>query len=556
MFAFKNKSILVAIFVLVFVITFLTPMHSDDYAYYNLGFSLEGHLAHYINWSGRILADFISAGILLLKIKFIKAFLCALALPILVYIIATLPYYDEKKSIYIIKLWPIFILIFIAYWLGNPALGQVTFWVVGQANYLWPLVFAALYFKYLLKVVTITNLSVNQSLVFLLLALIVGLSNEMVSILALYISFVSLCYVFYIKRPNKLLLLIAFIFMVVGTLILFLAPGNMVRLAHPTFAYWRTMTLGEKIHLYFSQTFINTIENYLLVYFILGWAFFRNWKKLISFDRYLVLLSLSAFFAYLGMLMFSPSTGGRVLLTGLFFLLMAITFSLKKIEFSSGYSLDKVGFMLLIITFLCSYILIVQAYYSFSMQDKIRIEIIQHQLKERKQIANIPEYYIPTLLREGDYPDLAYHSEAMARFYGLDKIETFPVDFDYSKVLNKSCSPIFNNELFILAKVKCITLLKNPFVRTSEFVVEFLPEVKYYLGKDYRFYLEIQKVKKGNNVPYRIDIPLVLIELNNRYFYNISVGTSSVGVGKKAKITVGLYQSSHGKPLQPIEVNF
>ena len=68
MFAFKNKSILVTIFVLVFVITFLTPMHSDDYAYYNLGFSLEGHLAHYINWSGRILADFISAGILLLKI--------------------------------------------------------------------------------------------------------------------------------------------------------------------------------------------------------------------------------------------------------------------------------------------------------------------------------------------------------------------------------------------------------------------------------------------------------------------------------------------------------
>ena len=35
MFAFKNKSILVAIFVLVFVITFLTPMHSDDYAYFN-----------------------------------------------------------------------------------------------------------------------------------------------------------------------------------------------------------------------------------------------------------------------------------------------------------------------------------------------------------------------------------------------------------------------------------------------------------------------------------------------------------------------------------------
>ncbi|WP_407707109.1 DUF6056 family protein [Aeromonas veronii] len=57
---------LILVSLLIFGFSIFVPMHSDDYFYFNLGLGLTEHLNHYMNWSGRILADYISSIILTL----------------------------------------------------------------------------------------------------------------------------------------------------------------------------------------------------------------------------------------------------------------------------------------------------------------------------------------------------------------------------------------------------------------------------------------------------------------------------------------------------------
>ena len=51
----------VIIFALIYFVAYQVPFHSDDYSYFQQGLSLDAHIKHYVNWSGRFITDYTSA---------------------------------------------------------------------------------------------------------------------------------------------------------------------------------------------------------------------------------------------------------------------------------------------------------------------------------------------------------------------------------------------------------------------------------------------------------------------------------------------------------------
>lgn len=125
---------LLVIFVLILIPAIHTPMLSDDYYYISIA-NLHEQLAHYKEWSGRILTNMFSSYMMHYTPHAVYETLTAMALALTICIIASIPNALIKREL---KFNPLAALIlFSLYWIANPSLGETTFWFVGAANYLW-----------------------------------------------------------------------------------------------------------------------------------------------------------------------------------------------------------------------------------------------------------------------------------------------------------------------------------------------------------------------------------------------------------------------------------
>ena len=176
---------------LIIGIAILVPMHSDDYFYFNLGLGFSEHLNHYMNWSGRILADYISSILLIFFSTNLVNILNAIAVIALLFMISQLPYslLKSKKAFVCDKYTAFsFFMIFLVYWVANPQLGHTTFWIVGSANYMWVGFIAVTYFYMLIKHTLNQPVSRILKIVTFVLALLSGMSNESLSVAVVLIS--------------------------------------------------------------------------------------------------------------------------------------------------------------------------------------------------------------------------------------------------------------------------------------------------------------------------------------------------------------------------------
>ena len=169
----------VAIFVLIYIPSYFTPFHSDDYAYFLQGLSLEARINHYIDWSGRFIVDYTTSMLLNLFSRPVYMAINSLVAVVVLVNISLLPkiFMDNKfiNSSTTIVLWGAFFL----YWLCNPILGETTFWIVGSANYLWTLMWVSFYLLYLLNLLqTGAKPNLKQTVLLVLLGFLVGFSNE------------------------------------------------------------------------------------------------------------------------------------------------------------------------------------------------------------------------------------------------------------------------------------------------------------------------------------------------------------------------------------------
>ena len=460
---YKNFFVFLFIFSLSFVIEFITPYHSDDYAYSQMGLNFNNHLNHYLNWSGRFIADYISAILLSLNSHFLISIILSLCISLVCYFIAALP-----TKIICIKTSPyIYILIYMLYWICNVNLGQTTFWIVGACNYLVTNFFILL-FLYLFLTFRNTNNNFIKFFVFIS-ATIAGCTNENTSI-TIIISYILL--IFVLKNYDKNLSLFVSLFyilgLIIGALFLLLAPGNYKRSAN--FTNWHLLSIYDKIKVHIDRVY-NKIHHFIPIILIYFFNFilnlFVNKQKNICFIISLIFV-ISTFISLL-VFVASPTMPPRAFNGTLIFLLVSLSFLLYsvKICYIKKFFL-KICTCCTLVIFIYSYSCIAYSYNIAYKEDKIRIEHIQYS-KYLNNKAIIPSYYFPKLLKEGDKFDM-YHSSSMASYFGVKYIyKPIQVNYNYAIINNTK------NILKTICKNKDITLYyknSNIFDKNGTIIVQ------------------------------------------------------------------------------------
>lgn len=306
----------VLVFILIYFPSYYIPVHSDDYMYFLKGLSLEAHLRHYLNWSGRFITDYISSLLLNLFSKPIYMAINSLAFLTMLINISFIPSLLNGEELITKKSCIFLWLSFFIYWLCNPNLGQTSFWLVGSANYLWPLMWLSFYMVYLFKLFkdsitkTAYNAGYKQIIILCILGFCSGSSNEATGVATVFLTFVLCLMKYSDKVKNELMkncsiVNSSFIFhscdktlyaslfsSLIGCLTLILAPGNYIRMTTTVFAPWRSLSLSNKVLLHIMGRMPEVIVQFRFAFIIIAiLLLFLLWNIQIKSNEFKKLVS-------------------------------------------------------------------------------------------------------------------------------------------------------------------------------------------------------------------------------------------------------------------------
>lgn len=425
-------------FLITWNISFHTPMHSDDFGTFLGGLpSWEMHWQRYFSWSGRIVADVISA--IIIGIDNHVLISCVSAMVTVSFII-TMTFFVLKAVNAKTKYFTIlFVTLFMLYWIGNPNLGQTTFWIVGSANYLWTNFFIILFLLLIVSRLNKENGWFSYFLVFLL-GMVAGCTNENMSVTLLFVVAVLIIKVFVVDKKNISFLATGFSGVLIGACILLGAPGNRVRL-HAEGGAWLDYSVSQKIIFGLkTMTHVCWIDKVIalaiaaLLFILLTVAIKNKTSGVFSKNKkewfFIVIFIAAGTLANIVMLA-SPGyplramNGQFVLYLCSFGFLSCLCIKLGKIKWLCGLTL------VIALIFGVSYCLIDQSYRSAFEQFKVRAHTIEMQKNTGIDIVEVPDYFFTTLLKESDRFD-TFRADPMAQYFGVKKIVYFVPEFDYS----------------------------------------------------------------------------------------------------------------------------
>ncbi len=416
-------------FILFFSLEFYTPFHSDDFSYGQMGLSLDKHFNHYMSWSGRVVADYASALILsLYNYHIIKSIIISLFSTSLCFLIIAIACKISNTPISWLK----FIIIVGLYWVSNPTIGQINFWVVGACNYLVTTTIVA----FLIYLFVTFKSAINHKLLpfIFIIATLAGCSNENMGITLFFI--ILLIFIFYKKQNNNIdyaLLITILIGISIGSLILILAPGNFNRLNGEIFNEWNNLNLFEKLREHFHRSIkYFKIFKISLIFYLVNIIFLiinKQYQKIL-----LSFIFLSASFFSLAIMVGSPYLPDRSFSGIFFFLLVAISCSIEpQLYKKSCRIIFNICLFCIFILFLEIYTWMFVSYQTTKTQEDIRNSHILYEKLEKgnNAIPTIPNYYFIKLRKPSNKFDL-YHSPSQAKWYDVKNINLQEVNYDYS----------------------------------------------------------------------------------------------------------------------------
>ncbi|MEW9581023.1 DUF6056 family protein [Paraburkholderia sp. DGU8] len=472
-----DKAFIVTSFLLAFLsfyaINIIVPMMSDDYLYSLLGLSIKSHYNHYMRWSGRVVPDFIASLTTNAPNKIIVSIINSLAPTLLIYNIAMLAKAIRKDITYL-EISLIFALIFILFWVSNPSLGSAVFWDVGAANYIWPALIGIFYIRILLIYQERKKKPGAISLLFLFsLALLAGASSEIVS-LSLVVG-VALLFIFEARKTGAIPvnILVGGLGGAIGSAILFLAPGNFSRAQQEGYNTNISGILFRGVR-YFLVTFNETMSLNSYVFFSL---FITSVFFIFSRDKAFVTSKATSYLLFLFLFIFStalatitPPLPDRALVTQLFFLLCFLSIGLASLGRKSIISVSIITIGPMLPFFLFNYYLLHQNYESILGQSVVIKNIIDGEKKNHNLTVGIPHFFDRGLAKKNDVTE-NYMDLSVAKYYGLDSIYPFFVNFDYS-IINKGCE--YGDRLQGSAKdyIICVRSYQDLSPRQKTFVFE------------------------------------------------------------------------------------
>lgn len=521
----KNNGLLflamLIIYSLFLAVAVNTPMHSDDYWYSLLGMDPTKHYAHYMNWSGRVVADYTSTILLSIKNHNIRAAINSLAATLLIYNISMIPgavsFEVNKRKTAIISLF-----IFLLYWISNPALGQTAFWIVGSANYLWTTLIVVFFIRMILKSKTAPHDSIKKNTMFFTIGVLAGCSNENTSVTLVVMSFVILACYRHIDGKFDKKIVSAFAGAIAGCAILILAPGNFVRASDSSLDAWRESSLTSKIFNHITKTMPEAITQNLiaLIYLVLVLSIVlllrkraQSLSKPAQKIELLVIFFVGAFLCANMAMALSPVYPPRAMHGPLIFLLCATSLALTLIPEARF----KLTYMVMIIPcvlfFLLSYAAVYLAFSETMKQAVIRENIIKKAISGGEQNAFVPKFYFRSLIKAGDRFD-TYHSTHMGLFYGIKKTTPIMIPFDYS-VISGECKFRIEGDLFG-AKSSCLYTYMEKLKKERVFIIEF--DKPFVYSEDSNSWISIQGRKKDGDYFKLPDIRTQSFLIDGKYY--------------------------------------
>ncbi len=542
----RNKYYLLSailIYLLILVPSLYTPFQSDDYSYFLQGIDLKKRWAHYMGWSGRLITDFTSSSLLTLFPRWlyqsINAFIFLLLIVFISLIPVSLDTEDKKSKASIFILW----VIFFAYWIANPNLGQTSFWLVGSANYLWTIMWASAYILFLFLVIKKENIAVKDYIFIAILGFLAGCSNENTGVSVVLLSAV----VFFIEK-NKKISLLGLITSLLGTIVLIAAPGNAVRQKY--FVNWYERSTFQQLYIHIYERMPNAITQYLHIYLLLIVALLLLLSLVERFNKkklfYALVFFMLSLFSNI-VLAKSPYIGGRNLNTGLFFLLPALAIVLYELITQNKkvvYWANGIIVFYCLLFFVPSYALFSNMMRHAYHQQEVREELIYSAKSAGENSVEIPDWYFTKLLKNSDKFD-TYRSGAMPGYYGIGSIKWLPINFNYAALKNGNYTDL--NHSFVSGLIlEGIYEYKDRFFSNKNyFIFEFNEPLKMYVKEgDTTLYIHLHQ--KGKSGFINVDVPLSSeVKLGNKYYYKTR--DIKANLDSLESISIGFYNSKTRK---------
>ncbi|EFC9840248.1 hypothetical protein BIZ10_002135 [Escherichia coli] len=493
----KNNALLlmtmIVVYLLFLVISINTPMHSDDYWYSLIGMDPSKHFAHYMGWSGRVVADYTSTILLSVKDHHVRASINSIAATLLIYNISMLPRsisFDLSKN----KVAITSIFIFLLYWISNPALGQTAFWIVGSANYLWTSLIVIFFLRMTLKSKNEQSKSALKYIILFITGVFAGCSNENTSVTLIVLTSAIIIYYRVIDGRFDKLILTSFVGAISGCAILILAPGNFVRASGSSLGAWRESSLASKIFTHITKTMPDAIaQNWIaLMFLVVILCLTLLSSKPAKNVSMLTIMFIGAFLCAHMAMALSPVYPPRAMHGPFIFLLCAISLSVELIK--KPYFNYVIASLILpcVIFFIPSYAAMYISYSKTVKQNNIRKAIINNAIYNGKEDAVVPRFYFRGLIKDGDMFDV-YHSPDMGRYYGIKKTTPEIIPFDYS-IISEGCKTSIDAVIYN-SKSNCIYAYMDKFKGETVFIMEFDKPFYYYEGSTK--WISIQGTKNG-----------------------------------------------------------
>lgn len=422
----------------VWYLSYLTPMHSDDFFYMLNGFGLTAHISHYMGWSGRFVADYLSPLILNVQPKILQSLIQACGLfAIMAAVVRSVclwaPGLEGARRAWLAGL---VVLLFL---LSMPSFGQAFMWVVGSANYMWPAVFYSWTICLLLGYMQTRRIPWYAWP----LAVLAGCSNENIALAMIGFAALVLVWQYWLDRRLDWRLLLLFALLCLGAAVLLAAPGNYARLAGPANDTWRALSGWEKFWLHMTDridwNYHKSKLAYLLCFGLVAWQFLPSRRRsLWDADRQMpshfglaVLFMLMSFGASFVMV-FSPTVMPRNM-TGAFVLtVFSVAFAVRSLlDGTRAYYRLRQLVRFLSLVLLVVAINVVPVYQALAVQAEMRHGWIATAASEQELI--LPDYYSAWLI-SSSYRKANSPGE-IASYFHLDSLEVVLPEFDYSVTL-------------------------------------------------------------------------------------------------------------------------
>lgn len=227
-----QSALLLAVFLFMALLNFLTPMVSDDYAYCfsfdtwerieSVGEIFPSMKMHREYANGRVVAHFFAQLFLLLPKAVFNVINALVSTGIIFMLCCFCGFQKQRRDLFL------FVCAIMLIWYFTPDFGQVYLWLDGACNYSWAVLFTLLfvfpyYYNYASRFQG-KKLPLAYSLLFLPLSLLAGAYSEAGSCAALFLAFSFLLLIRLRYKRTPLLLLAGFLLGCAGFLFMMTAP--------------------------------------------------------------------------------------------------------------------------------------------------------------------------------------------------------------------------------------------------------------------------------------------------------------------------------------------